>query len=107
MLNGQDVDLLFTGELSHHEALGAIEQGKVVVTAFHSNSERRFLSQVMKRDLEAHIAEALKARAASTRLDGAKPVAGEVSFHTADFEVAVSEVDRDPYEIIVAGSSGW
>jgi putative NIF3 family GTP cyclohydrolase 1 type 2 len=107
MLNGQDVDLLFTGELSHHEALGAIEQGKVVVTAFHSNSERRFLSQVMKRDLQAHIAEALKAQAASTRLDGAKPVAGEVSSDIADFEVAVSEVDRDPYEIIVAGSSSW
>ncbi|KFY24137.1 hypothetical protein V493_05420 [Pseudogymnoascus sp. VKM F-4281 (FW-2241)] len=107
MLNGQDVDLLFTGELSHHEALGAIEQGKVVVTAFHSNSERKFLSQGMKRDLQVHIAEALQVQAAGTRLDGAKPVVGEVPSEVADFEVAVSEVDRDPYEIIVAGSSGW
>lgn len=107
MLNGQDVDLLFTGELSHHEALAAIEQDKVVITAFHSNSERMFLSQAMKRDLEVHIAEALAAQAAGTRLDGAKPVAGEVPSEVADFEVAVSDVDRDPYEIIVAGSSGW
>lgn len=107
MLNGQDVDLLFTGELSHHEALGAIEQGKVVVTAFHSNSERKFLSQGMKRDLQVHIAEALQAQPDGTRLDGAKPVAGEVPSEVADFEVAVSEVDRDPYEIIVAGSNGW
>lgn len=99
--------MLFTGELSHHEALGAIEQGKVVVTAFHSNSERRFLSQGMKKDLQVHIAEALKAQAAGTTLDGATPVAGELPADVADFEVAVSEVDRDPYEIIVAGSSGW
>ncbi|KFY23875.1 hypothetical protein V491_02376 [Pseudogymnoascus sp. VKM F-3775] len=107
MLNGQDVDLLFTGELSHHEALGAIEQGKVVITAFHSNSERKFLSQVMKRELQVHIAEALQAQSGGTRLDGAMPVAGEVPSEVADFEVAVSEVDRDPYEIIVAGSNGW
>lgn len=47
MLNGLEVDLLFTGELSHHEALAAIEQGKVVITAFHSNTERGFLKGVL------------------------------------------------------------
>merc|ERR1711977_113168 len=47
MLNGLDVDLLFTGELSHHEALAAVEAGRCVVTAFHSNSERAFLEQRM------------------------------------------------------------
>lgn len=36
----EDVDLLFTGELSHHEALAAIEQGKCVIALFHSNTER-------------------------------------------------------------------
>jgi putative NIF3 family GTP cyclohydrolase 1 type 2 len=95
MLNGQDVDLLFTGELSHHEALAAIEQNKVVVTAFHSNTERMFLSHGMKRDLQLCIAEALQAQAV------------DVADRVVEFEVAVSEVDRDPYEIIVAGSSGW
>jgi putative NIF3 family GTP cyclohydrolase 1 type 2 len=33
ILNGLDVDLLFTGEMDHHEALGAIEQGRCVITA--------------------------------------------------------------------------
>ena len=95
MLNGQDVDLLFTGELSHHEALAAIEQNKVVVTAFHSNTERMFLSHGMKPDLQLCVAEALQAQTV------------DVADRDVEFEVAISEVDRDPYEIIVAGSSGW
>lgn len=54
--NGEeDVDLLFTGELSHHEALAAIEQGKVVIALFHSNTERGFLHSVLKPQLEKAI----------------------------------------------------
>lgn len=56
--NGEeDVDLLFTGELSHHEALAAIEQGKVVIALFHSNTERGFLHSVLKPQLEKAIKE--------------------------------------------------
>ena len=55
MLNGLDVDLLVTGELSHHEALAAIENGKCVITAFHSNSERGFLRQRMNSALETQL----------------------------------------------------
>lgn len=99
MLNGQNVDLLFTGELSHHEALAATEEGKVVITTFHSNTERKFLSHGMKRDLRLCIAEALQVQAMESSVDSADRI--------VEFEVAVSEVDRDPYEIIVAGSKGW
>lgn len=54
--NGEeDVDLLFTGELSHHEALAAIEQGKCVITLFHSNTERGFLHSVLKPQLEKQV----------------------------------------------------
>jgi putative NIF3 family GTP cyclohydrolase 1 type 2 len=68
-------DLLFTGELSHHEALAAIERGSVVVTLFHSNTERGYLHDVMRWKL----ADALK----------------------QDGQVAVSKADRDPYGIVV------
>jgi len=54
---GEEVDLLFTGELSHHEALAAIEKGKCVICLFHSNTERGFLHSVLKVQLEATIAE--------------------------------------------------
>jgi import inner membrane translocase subunit TIM54 len=74
-------DLLFTGELSHHEALAAIERGSVVVTLFHSNTERGYLHDVMRHKL----ADAIKQEFQSAE----EPV------------VAVSKADRDPYGIVV------
>lgn len=55
--DGEEVDLLFTGELSHHEALAAIEKGKCVICLFHSNTERGFLHSVLKGQLEMTIKE--------------------------------------------------
>lgn len=97
MLNGLDVDLLFTGELSHHEALAAVEQGKCVITTFHSNTERGYLSQVMKEKLRPVIAECASAE------ELPKTLRSEL----ADFDITVSEVDRDPYQIAVKGQGGW
>ena len=48
VLKNVDADLLFTGELSHHDALAATEKGKCVVTLFHSNTERGFLGSALK-----------------------------------------------------------
>lgn len=57
---GEDVDLYFTGELSHHEALAAIENGKVVIALFHSNTERGFLHGVLKEQLEGQVREEVR-----------------------------------------------
>jgi putative NIF3 family GTP cyclohydrolase 1 type 2 len=97
LLAGLDVDLLFTGEMSHHEALAAIEKGQVVVSLFHSNSERGFLSEVLRGQLEVAIQEEWeKVR---------EEEEGKEEFKEAlideEFEVLVSEVDRDPYGIVV------
>ena len=86
MLNGLDVDMLFTGELSHHEALAAIEQGKCVVTAFHSNTERTFLRSRMRQLLEEQVKTDLMN-------DGLQ------SFITEPM-IKVSDADRDPYETL-------
>ena len=72
-------DVLFTGELTHHDALAAIERGQIVITTFHSNSERGFLREVMR------------------------PRLGEVlrkKWEEGEAEVGVSGVDRDPYEVV-------
>lgn len=58
--NGEDVDLYFTGELSHHEALAAIEKGKCVICLFHSNTERGFLHSVLKLQLEKTVAQEVR-----------------------------------------------
>lgn len=57
---GEEVDLLFTGELSHHEALAAIEKGKCVICLFHSNTERGFLHSVLKGQLEKTVKEEVR-----------------------------------------------
>lgn len=94
MLLPLDVDMLFTGELSHHEALAVIEKGNVVVTAFHSNSERRFLQDRMLGLVERKVKEIMG------NFGGLNPKA---------LKVAVSEADRDPFEILVNGAEkdGW
>jgi putative NIF3 family GTP cyclohydrolase 1 type 2 len=99
MLNNLPVDLLFTGELSHHEALAAIEQGKVVITAFHSNTERQFLKERMQNDLTAGIKEEI---GRLVKVDGENG-----SLVQGKFDVVVSKADRDPFEIVVAGQTGW
>ncbi|KAL8341571.1 hypothetical protein RB598_003481 [Gaeumannomyces tritici] len=78
VLHGADADVVVTGEMSHHPALRLTMLGRYVVTVFHSNSERAFLREVMR----GKLAEALGGLYAG-------PPA----------EVAVSEVDADPFEI--------
>ncbi|KIN00821.1 hypothetical protein OIDMADRAFT_162663 [Oidiodendron maius Zn] len=95
LLNGLDVDLLFTGELSHHEALAAIEQGKCVITTFHSNTEREFLKRKMQPALEAELKSMAKEEDAKEFGLG------------GDFQIAVSEVDKDPFEFVMRHDAGW
>ncbi|KAG9243976.1 NIF3 NGG1 interactin-like proteing factor 3-like 1 [Calycina marina] len=101
MLGNLDVDLLFTGELSHHEALAAIEQGRCCITAFHSNSERAFLANVMRPRLLVQLEKMVEQQEIDEMTDRDK------SDLAGGFEVAVSKVDRDPFEIIAAGQTGW
>lgn len=97
LLSNLDVDLLFTGEMTHHDALAAIEKGQVVISLFHSNSERGFLAEVLLGQLEEAVAtEWSKVRQEERENEDLKEALAE-----EDFEVAVSEVDRDPYGIVV------
>ncbi|KAL4977488.1 GTP cyclohydrolase 1 type 2/Nif3 [Aspergillus desertorum] len=92
-------DLLFTGEMSHHETLLAIESGSVVVALAHSNTERGYLRAVMKDKLEG----VLKGEWAELRTqegEGAEAGLKEV-YEDEACEVHVSEKDRDPYGIMV------
>lgn len=76
VLRGANVDVLVTGEMTHHNALRAVMEHKVVVTVFHSNSERAYLRQRMQPALEAEL----------------RKTEGQA-------QVLVSEEDADPFEI--------
>lgn len=97
LLGNLDVDLLFTGEMSHHEALAAIEKGQVVISLFHSNSERGFLSEVLLGQLDQQVEEEWK----TLREEEAGNEELREALEDEDFDVYVSEVDRDPYGIVV------
>lgn len=97
LLSSLDVDLLFTGEMSHHEALAAIEKGQVVINLFHSNSERGFLSEVLVWQLEDAVYDEWKnVRDEESENEDLKEALAE-----EDFDILVSEVDRDPYGIVI------
>ncbi|KXJ90125.1 GTP cyclohydrolase 1 type 2/Nif3 [Microdochium bolleyi] len=78
VLSSTDAQVLVTGEMSHHDALRHSSLGQIVVTVFHSNSERQYLTQRMKPMLE----EALKD-----------------SPH-ANTRIVVSTADSDPFDVI-------
>jgi putative NIF3 family GTP cyclohydrolase 1 type 2 len=104
--NGEeDVDLLFTGELSHHEALAAIEQGKCVIALFHSNTERGFLHGVLKPQLEKSVKEEWERVRQEEKSKASSSTVSEDYLEALEddhIEIHVSEVDRDPYGIMIS-----
>ncbi|KAK5625769.1 hypothetical protein RRF57_001485 [Xylaria bambusicola] len=78
VLKNTDAQVLVTGEMAHHYALRHTQLGQIVVTCFHSNSERKFLEQRLKPQLEARLKELGYGNAA----------------------VLTSSADRDPFDII-------
>ncbi|KAH6891063.1 GTP cyclohydrolase 1 type 2/Nif3 [Thelonectria olida] len=77
VLKNADVDLIVTGETSHHSALRAIQQGRTLVQVFHSNSERGYLKDVLKPKLEEELRKSVP-----------------------EAEVVLSEYDNDPFTIL-------
>jgi len=70
------VDLWITGEMGHHEALDAQQNGTTVLLAEHSNTERGFLP--VFRDI----------------------ILADDMVKKANIEIAVTTVDRDPIEVV-------
>ncbi|KAJ5898844.1 hypothetical protein N7495_003588 [Penicillium taxi] len=95
LLRGGEIpDLLFTGEMSHHEALAATERGSVVISLSHSNSERGYLRGVMQNKLLHELAQ-------QWETDRKTASSSEEIYDDATVDVSVSKTDRDPYGIMV------
>lgn len=105
VLRDVEADLLFTGELSHHDALAATEQGRCVVTLFHSNTERGFLHSVLKEKLST----ILRREWDNVREEVAEgedlSSEWEDAVHDENVLVEVSERDRDPFGIVILQAS--
>ena len=108
VLKNVEADLLFTGELSHHDALSATEKGRCVVTLFHSNTERGFLSSVLKERLTGVLKEEWRRVREEVKgdIDDGWDLANEWEDALKDEDVLVecSERDRDPFGIVILQS---
>ncbi|ORY01944.1 NGG1p interacting factor 3 [Basidiobolus meristosporus CBS 931.73] len=70
-------DLYFTGEMSHHEVLACVEDNTSVVLCEHTNTERGYLSNVLKPRLEKLFSD-----------------------EDIQVEIVVSQVDADPLKVM-------
>ena len=92
--------------MSHHEALAATERGQCVIAPFHSNTERGFLSGVMRRKLGKEILDEWQ-QLGELELPVVveeKKSAYLEAYVDKEVRVDVSERDRDPYGIVFASA---
>ena len=103
----EKMDLVFTGEMAHHDALRITEQGGCVISLFHSNSERGYLHGVMKARLEERLGREWE-RVRREMKGGSIEMGDGVEEILEDegVEVEVSQRDRDPFGIVVMVESG-
>lgn len=97
-------DLVFTGEMSHHDALAVIERGGCVICLFHSNSERGYLDSVMRGRIEEEVRRRW-AEARQRNSEDEDEAQREILRDDEDVSVVVSERDRDPFGIVVLQES--
>lgn len=105
VLRNVDADLLFTGELSHHDALSATEQGRCVVTLFHSNTERGFLHGVLREKLTRVLRKEWKSLREKVAKENDLSPEWEDAVGDEDVLVEVSQRDRDPFGIVILQAS--
>lgn len=74
VLSGVKSDLYLTGEMSHHDVLDACSRGTAVILCDHTNTERGYLQQIYKGQLEAVLG--------------------------GNVQIVVSKTDRDPLQIV-------
>ncbi|KAI0800827.1 NGG1p interacting factor 3 [Fomes fomentarius] len=84
VLLGVDADVYFTGEMSHHEVLAAVQSGHNVILCGHTNTERGYLPWLAK-DIEEFIQEEIS--------QPTDPAEAEV---LKQLEVVVSQKDEHP-----------
>lgn len=85
VLKGCNADVLITGEMSHHETLAAVERGQMVIAMRHSVGEREYLAQVLRPMMQKTIL---------------RDLIHNVDLDLGEVQVLMSEVDRDPFDVL-------
>jgi len=92
MLLGQDADVYFTGEMSHHEVLAAIAAGKHVVLCGHTNTERGYLP-ILATKLRTELKQFQNTEAFASYLDADQEIVRHLEVH-------ISAQDQHPLQFV-------
>jgi len=92
MLLGQDADVYFTGEMSHHEVLAAIAAGKHVVLCGHTNTERGYLP-ILATKLRTELKQFQNTEAFASYLDADQEIVRHLEVH-------ISAEDQHPLQFV-------
>lgn len=68
LLREVDADLLFTGEMKHHEVLGLLRAGRHVILSEHGHTERPYLGRYVNR-LQTAVPEGVQVRLAASDVE--------------------------------------
>jgi dinuclear metal center YbgI/SA1388 family protein len=92
LLSGVDADVYFTGEMQHHEVLGAVAKGRYVILCGHTNTERGYLPILAKKLLGA-----LSELARDESSDGLSREE-RIEIEKYQLDIHISEADRHPLD---------
>ncbi|KAG2107015.1 NGG1p interacting factor 3 [Suillus discolor] len=92
LLSGVDADVYFTGEMQHHEVLGAVARGRYVMLCGHTNTERGYLPILAKKLLDA-LSELVRDESP----DGLSPEE-RIEIGKYQLDIHISEADRHPLD---------
>ncbi|KAG1747698.1 NGG1p interacting factor 3 [Suillus lakei] len=92
LLSGVDADVYFTGEMQHHEVLGAVAKGRYVILCGHTNTERGYLPVLAKKLLGA-LSELVQDES-SNGLSREE----RIEIEKYQLDIHISEADRHPLD---------
>lgn len=92
MFSGVDADVYFTGEMQHHEVLGAVARGRYVILCGHTNTERGYLPILAKK-----LSDALSYLAQEESPDGLS-LEERAEIKKYQLDIHISQTDRHPLD---------
>ncbi|KIK42469.1 hypothetical protein CY34DRAFT_804895 [Suillus luteus UH-Slu-Lm8-n1] len=92
LLSGVDADVYFTGEMQHHDVLGAVARGRYVILCGHTNTERGYLPILAKKlsDVLAELARDESSNGLSRE--------ERIEIEKYQLDIHISEADMHPLD---------
>lgn len=92
LFSGVDADVYFTGEMQHHDVLGAVARGRYVILCGHTNTERGYLPILAKK-----LSDTLSELARDESSNGLSREE-RIEIEKNQLDIHISEVDKHPLD---------